>query len=258
MISLDKLNSYKNSLKDFASKNEIEDKAPAVVALLDEMLTYRYTQDLIRETKIPLVVGSILKTTKLVVIKERCESLKKLFIGQSPSPPITNVVNTESENVMKRKRCEKIFSEELESQGVASNNAIIISRRIMEVVFSSFPEPEKQHIELINFIRNSKINSEFKIVERLKDGTLKPEDFAQYTKDDVKTSKLIEQEKKLKEESDKLVAIPHPKMEATRQFTCKHCKSKNTYHSQLQIRSADEGMTSIVTCIDCGKTSRYN
>lgn len=36
-------------------------------------------------------------------------------------------------------------------------------------------------------------------------------------------------------------------------FTCNRCKSKRTTYFQLQTRSADEPMTTFVTCLDCFK-----
>ena len=45
-----------------------------------------------------------------------------------------------------------------------------------------------------------------------------------------------------------------PVIEAsTDNFTCRKCKSKKCSYYQLQTRSADEPMTTFVTCIDCGK-----
>lgn len=38
----------------------------------------------------------------------------------------------------------------------------------------------------------------------------------------------------------------------TDNFTCRKCKSKNCSYYQLQTRSADEPMTTFVTCISCG------
>jgi Transcription factor S-II (TFIIS) len=35
-------------------------------------------------------------------------------------------------------------------------------------------------------------------------------------------------------------------------FVCRKCKSKKTHYYQLQTRSADEPMTTYVTCLDCG------
>jgi len=36
-------------------------------------------------------------------------------------------------------------------------------------------------------------------------------------------------------------------------FTCRACKSNKCTYTQQQTRSADEPMTTFVTCIDCGK-----
>jgi transcription elongation factor S-II len=36
-------------------------------------------------------------------------------------------------------------------------------------------------------------------------------------------------------------------------FTCSRCKSKKTTYYQLQTRSADEPMTTFVSCLNCGK-----
>ncbi len=38
----------------------------------------------------------------------------------------------------------------------------------------------------------------------------------------------------------------------TDQFTCRKCKSNNCSYYQLQTRSADEPMTTFVTCLSCG------
>ena len=44
-----------------------------------------------------------------------------------------------------------------------------------------------------------------------------------------------------------------PKIEAsTDNFTCRKCKSNKCTYYQLQTRSADEPMTTFVTCIECG------
>lgn len=43
-----------------------------------------------------------------------------------------------------------------------------------------------------------------------------------------------------------------PKIEAsTDSFTCRKCKSNQCSHYQLQTRSADEPMTTFVTCLNC-------
>ena len=38
----------------------------------------------------------------------------------------------------------------------------------------------------------------------------------------------------------------------TDQFKCGRCKSRKCTYYELQTRSADEGMTTFITCINCG------
>ena len=60
--------------------------------------------------------------------------------------------------------------------------------------------------------------------------------------------KVLIQSKKIKEEN-----IYAPKLDTnTDNFTCRRCKSKRCSYYQLQTRSADEPMTTFVTCIECG------
>lgn len=59
--------------------------------------------------------------------------------------------------------------------------------------------------------------------------------------------KTLLEQKKIKDENRY-----EAKMEATTDsYTCRKCKSKRCWHYQLQTRSADEPMTTYVTCLDC-------
>lgn len=61
-------------------------------------------------------------------------------------------------------------------------------------------------------------------------------------------------EAKLKEKELRLENKFFPKIEAnTDDFTCSKCKSKACTYYQLQTRSADEPMTTFVTCTNCGQ-----
>jgi len=64
---------------------------------------------------------------------------------------------------------------------------------------------------------------------------------------------LIEKQQKIAESmlTKKLTAN-------TTSFKCYRCESKNCSYYQMQIRSADEPMTSFVTCIDCDNNWRVN
>tara|TARA_Y100000389_G_scaffold204023_1_gene254562 strand:+ start:2982 stop:3503 length:522 start_codon:yes stop_codon:yes gene_type:complete len=97
-----------------------------------------------------------------------------------------------------------------------------------------------KHKELFNIVKNKK---------------LKAHEFVFMTHQDMRPdiwNSLIEL-KKIKDENRF-----SPKIEAsTDDFTCSKCKSKKCTFYQLQTRSADEPMTTFVTCINCGNRWKF-
>jgi transcription elongation factor S-II len=60
-------------------------------------------------------------------------------------------------------------------------------------------------------------------------------------------------EKMIEQKNKNIKNIGESTMEAsTDTFTCRKCRSKKCSYTQLQTRSADEPMTTFVTCLDCG------
>jgi len=88
------------------------------------------------------------------------------------------------------------------------------------------------------------------VLSLLIDKTIKPQQLAFMTHQEIlpdKWSGLVD-DLKIKNQNKYT-----PKIEAsTDNFTCSKCKSKECTHYQLQTRSADEPMTTFVTCINCG------
>jgi len=89
-----------------------------------------------------------------------------------------------------------------------------------------------------------------KLIEQLENGTLSVKAYAYMTHQEMnpeKWEKLI-QEKIEREKSKYSNNIEA----ATDTFTCRKCKSNKCTYYQMQTRSADEPMTTFVSCIDCG------
>jgi len=93
-------------------------------------------------------------------------------------------------------------------------------------------------------------NITFELITKILNKEIKPHEIAFMTHQELqpdKWSKLIES-KKIKDENRYA-----PKIEATTDsYTCRKCKSDRCWHYQLQTRSADEPMTTYVTCLECG------
>ena len=88
------------------------------------------------------------------------------------------------------------------------------------------------------------------LVSRIVNKEIKPHEVAFMSHQDIIPEKwaTLLSDKKIRLEN-----IYAPKLEAsTDGFTCRKCKSKECSYYQLQTRSADEPMTTFVTCIICG------
>lgn len=88
------------------------------------------------------------------------------------------------------------------------------------------------------------------LITRIMSKSIKAHELAFMTHQEIIPEKwaTLLSDKKIREEN-----IYAPKLEAsTDGFTCRKCKSKECSYYQLQTRSADEPMTTFVTCIKCG------
>ena len=101
-----------------------------------------------------------------------------------------------------------------------------------------------------NLDKNSYIKNE-RFLERLKNNEFNAYDVA--TMD--KLHMFPESWKEIYDEKEKRDKVLYEvdKAMATDLFTCGRCKKKECSYYQIQIRSADEPMTTFVTCLNCGK-----
>ena len=95
---------------------------------------------------------------------------------------------------------------------------------------------------------NLKKNPE--LLDQVSTKEIKAHEIAFMTHQDMKPQRWKEliEAKKIRDEN-----LYSPKIAAnTDNFVCRKCKSRRCSYYQLQTRSADEPMTTFVTCIDCG------
>ena len=88
------------------------------------------------------------------------------------------------------------------------------------------------------------------IISQLVNKEIRADRVAYMTHQDLQPDRwavMIDQKKK----RDENLFAPNL-MATTDDFTCYKCKSKKCTYYQLQTRSADESMTTYVTCLDCG------
>jgi transcription elongation factor S-II len=89
-----------------------------------------------------------------------------------------------------------------------------------------------------------------RIVEMVNNGTIKSQEIAFMTHQEMCPEKWDERIRRLKlKEKSK---FEQNKQSKTDVYTCKKCRSKNCDYYQMQTRSADEPMTNFVWCNECG------
>ena len=96
---------------------------------------------------------------------------------------------------------------------------------------------------------NLKGNTE--IISQIKDEKIQSHTVAFMTHQEMNPAKWADLiEAKVKRDKNKYEV----KLEAsTDSFTCRRCKSNKCTYYQMQTRSADEPMTTFVTCLECGQ-----
>mgnify|MGYP006187608931 CR=1 FL=1 len=92
------------------------------------------------------------------------------------------------------------------------------------------------------------------LLESIKNKTIKPEILSYMTHQEMDPSRWeVFMDLKMKRDKKKY----DTKLEAaTDTFKCKKCKSNECTYYQMQTRSADEPMTTFITCINCGNRWR--
>jgi len=99
-------------------------------------------------------------------------------------------------------------------------------------------------------LRSIYINLNDNIIEQINNSSIKPHVIAFMTHQELNPDKwepLIKA--KSKRDQNKFETNVEA---ATDTFTCRKCKSNKCTYYQMQTRSADEPMTTFVSCIDCG------
>lgn len=107
----------------------------------------------------------------------------------------------------------------------------------------------------IDRLRSIFVNLKGEILEHIQNGTIKPHIVAFMTHQELSPEKWCElinaKTKRDKNKFETNIAA------ATDTFTCRKCKGNQCTYYQLQTRSADEPMTTFVTCLLCSARFKF-
>ena len=139
-----------------------------------------------------------------------------------------------------------LFSRNLE---IGIFNASIQEATTLKVI-KKWANPYFVEIYLLH-LRSIINNLNSYIISEIMSDTIKPQTLAFMTHQELNPEKWKKHiENKMKRDKMKYETKIAA---ATDTFTCSKCKSNECTYYQMQTRSADEPMTTFVTCINCGK-----
>jgi transcription elongation factor S-II len=114
----------------------------------------------------------------------------------------------------------------------------------------------KQFIQIyLDRLRSIMINLKGNILEQINDGTIKPHIVAFMTHQELYPERWATMiDAKTKRDKNKFETNMSA---ATDVFTCRKCKGNQCTYYQMQTRSADEPMTTFVTCLLCSARFKF-
>ena len=114
----------------------------------------------------------------------------------------------------------------------------------------------KQFVQIYtDHLRSILNNLKEDILKQITDGNIKPQVVAFMTHQELSPNKWKQMiEAKSKRDKNKFETSVAA---STDTFTCRKCKSNECTYYQMQTRSADEPMTTFVTCLKCGNRFKF-
>ncbi len=88
-------------------------------------------------------------------------------------------------------------------------------------------------------------------------GLIKPDKLAVMTREEMMSSERKAETKKAMEENIAEARTAPNQQAETDQFICGKCRSRKCTYYQMQTRSADEPMTTFVTCTNCRNAWKF-
>jgi len=257
----------------------------SVLALLKEK---KVTEGILRESKAGLAVGklrtaqskSVADVAKEIVKQWKTEvDRAKGFQVKKAAPTITPTgaaakSNTSSASTRSAKtdgvkggtgdstrdKCVELVYDALVADTTAPTELVLSMSRavessVLELTGGTFGEYKAK-------IRSLFVNLKDKANPALRasivDGSLAPEKFAKMTSQEMASAERQAENRKIEEENlfKSLSAVE--KQAETEAFQCSRCKQRKCVYRQAQTRSADEPMTTFVTCTVCGNRWKFS
>jgi len=263
-----------------------EEETLSVLALLKEK---NVTEGILRESKAGLAVGKLRTAqSKRVadVAKEIVKQWKtavdraKGFAAKKAAPtPITPTGSAARPNASSastrsakadgvkggtgdstRDKCVELIYDALVADTTAPTDLVLsMSRAVEKSVLELMDGTTAEYKSKIrSLFVNLKDKGNPALRASIVDGSLAPEKFAKMTSQEMASAERQAENKKIEEDNLFKSLSAAEKQAETDAFQCTRCKQRKCIYRQAQTRSADEPMTTFVTCTVCGNKWKFS
>lgn len=133
-----------------------------------------------------------------------------------------------------------------------------LARSIEQCLYSEFGSVDvKYKAKFRSKYLNLKDKSNPTLREALLSGVLSPSRFCSMTAQEMASDERRKLNEQMQEQNLKNARAAQDAVAETDQFKCGRCKERRCKYYQMQTRSADEPMTTFVTCINCGNRWKF-
>ena len=150
-----------------------------------------------------------------------------------------------------------VHTSTIASQKVLSS-AIAIEEAALRICGQNKSSTSAYREKIRSLFQNLKNKSNPGLRHRILTGEVSPEQFVNFTHEELKSEQQRAEEKKIaKENMDKAMVAQEEKSVST-SLQCGKCNKRQVSYSQAQTRSADEPMTTFCECLNCGNRWKFS
>lgn len=159
-------------------------------------------------------------------------------------------------NDTQKNKCMKLFFDSIKGniREYEETQIINLSYELTKYIYDNYTSDIPKIVRSKCFNLKDKDNPT--LCKKVYDGIISPDEYIKMSNEEMKSIDLKEAEKKILKDSLYDIQIPEVQAE-TDIFKCSQCGQRKTSYRQLQTRSADEPMTTFVTCV-CGHKWKFS
>ncbi|KAG0208911.1 RNA polymerase II elongation factor [Mortierella sp. GBA30] len=162
-----------------------------------------------------------------------------------------------------RDKCIEMLYQALGTNSNAESERLLKKATSIEAIVFKKLSPEgtpsqNYKAKIRSFFMNLRDKNNPKLREAVVDGDVAVEEFCEYTTQDMASAEAKARDREIELENMFRAKGAEEQQAETDMFKCGKCKGRKTRYYQMQTRSADEPMTTFVTCINCGNRWKFS